>query len=41
MIAALALLVLCRLMGEILVRLARIPVPGPVVGLVPLFYELL
>jgi len=33
MIAAFSLLVLCQLIGEFLVRLARVPVPGPVVGL--------
>jgi putative effector of murein hydrolase LrgA (UPF0299 family) len=40
MIAALALLVLCQLAGEVLVRLAGIPVPGPVVGMVLLFIGL-
>ena len=34
MIAAFSLLVLCQLTGEVLGRLAKVPVPGPVVGLV-------
>lgn len=34
MIAAFALLLLCQLAGEILVRLLDVPVPGPVAGLV-------
>lgn len=33
MIAAFALLFLCQLIGEILVRATGLPVPGPVVGL--------
>jgi holin-like protein len=40
MIAALALLVLCQLAGEVLARLAGIPVPGPVLGMVLLFLGL-
>lgn len=34
MIAAVALLLVCQLAGEVLVRLLSLPLPGPVVGLV-------
>ena len=34
MIAAFSLFVLCQLIGEVLVRLANVPVPGPVIGIV-------
>ena len=37
MIAALTLLLLCQLAGELLARLLGLPVPGPVLGLVMLF----
>jgi len=37
MIAAFSLFVLCQLMGEGLARLANLPIPGPVIGLVLLF----
>ena len=37
MIAAIAGLLACQLVGEILVRALRLPVPGPVVGLGLLF----
>lgn len=37
MLAALTLLLLCQLAGEILVQLFALPVPGPVLGLVLLF----
>lgn len=37
MIAALTLLLLCQLAGELLARLLGLPVPGPVLGLVLLF----
>jgi holin-like protein len=33
-IAAFSLFVLCQLIGEFLARLAALPVPGPVIGLV-------
>jgi holin-like protein len=33
MIASLSLILLCQLIGEALVRALRLPVPGPVVGL--------
>ena len=34
MILAFSLFVLCQLTGEVVVRLANLPVPGPVLGLV-------
>lgn len=37
MIGTLTLLLVCQLVGEVTVRLAALPVPGPVVGLVLLF----
>lgn len=37
MIAAFSLFVLCQLIGEVLARLAHLPIPGPVIGLVLLF----
>ena len=37
MIAALSLLLVCQLAGELLTRLAGLPVPGPVLGMVLLF----
>ena len=33
MIRALALLLVCQLVGEVLTRALRLPVPGPVIGL--------
>lgn len=41
MIPAIALLLICQLAGEALVRLLEIPLPGPVVGLVLLALGLL
>ncbi len=41
MIAALSLILLCQLAGEIFVRWLGVPVPGPVVGLLLLFVILL
>jgi holin-like protein len=41
MLAALATLLVCQLAGEAVVRLATLPVPGPVVGMVLLFAMLL
>jgi putative effector of murein hydrolase LrgA (UPF0299 family) len=41
MLAALAVLLVCQLAGEAAVRLAALPVPGPVVGMVLLFALLL
>lgn len=37
MINGLMWLLLCQVVGEVLVRLAGVPVPGPVVGMVLLF----
>jgi holin-like protein len=34
MILAFSLFVLCQLLGEVTVRLAHVPVPGPVLGLI-------
>jgi holin-like protein len=41
MLAAFAALLVCQLAGEALVRVAVLPVPGPVVGMVLLFALLL
>lgn len=41
MIAALALILVCQLFGEVLADLFGIPIPGPVLGLVILFLGLL
>ncbi len=41
MIAAFATFVLCQLVGEVLVRLIGVPIPGPVLGMVLLFAGLL
>lgn len=37
MIACLTLLLACQLVGEILVKLLHLPVPGPVIGMALLF----
>ncbi len=37
MIASLGLILICQLAGEVLVRALRLPVPGPVIGLMFLF----
>jgi holin-like protein len=37
MIESLTLLLVCQLIGEAIVRLADLPVPGPVIGMVLLF----
>src|SRR5579859_1548707 len=37
MIESLALILLCQLIGEVLVRLLHLPVPGPVIGMGLLF----
>jgi len=37
MIASLALILLCQLTGEVLVRLTHLPIPGPVIGMGLLF----
>lgn len=41
MLAALTLLLLCQLVGEVLVQFFALPVPGPVLGLILLFAGLL
>jgi holin-like protein len=41
MLAALASLLVCQLAGEAVVRVAALPVPGPVVGMVLLFVAML
>jgi holin-like protein len=40
MIESLALILLCQLIGEVLVRLTHLPVPGPVIGMGLLFIGL-
>ncbi len=40
MINALMILLLCQLIGELIVQLARWPIPGPVIGLMLLFVAL-
>ena len=37
MLAALATLLVCQLAGEAIVRVATLPIPGPVVGMILLF----
>ena len=41
MIAGLAVLLVCQLVGELLQTLLRLPVPGPVIGMILLFCGLL
>lgn len=41
MIGYLSVILLCQLIGEILTRLLRLPVPGPVIGMMILFCGLL
>ncbi len=41
MLAYLTLLLVCQLIGEVIARLAGLPVPGPVLGMVILFAGLL
>ena len=40
MIESLALILICQLVGEVLVRLTHLPVPGPVIGMGLLFLGL-
>jgi holin-like protein len=40
-IASLALILVCQLAGEVLVRLTHLPVPGPVIGMGLLFAGLI
>lgn len=37
MLGSLTLILLCQLLGEIVVKLTKLPVPGPVLGMVLLF----
>lgn len=41
MIASLSVILICQLIGEVIVRALRMPVPGPVVGLALLFVVLI
>lgn len=41
MIGTITLILFCQLVGEIIARLAGLPVPGPVIGMVILFVGLL
>jgi holin-like protein len=41
MLAALATLLVCQLLGEVIVRAASLPLPGPVVGMALLFFAML
>ncbi len=41
MLAALAALLVCQLLGEAIVRVSSMPVPGPVLGMVLLFLAML
>lgn len=41
MIASLSVILICQLIGEVMVRALRVPVPGPVVGLALLFVILI
>lgn len=41
MIASLSVILICQLIGEVIVRALRVPVPGPVVGLALLFMVLI
>lgn len=40
MIACLALLLVCQLTGEVIVRMTHLPIPGPVIGMGLLFLGL-
>jgi len=41
MIANLSLILICQLVGEVFVRALRLPLPGPVIGMVILFVILI
>lgn len=41
MIASLSVILICQLIGEVVVRSLRVPVPGPVLGLALLFAALI
>lgn len=40
-LAYFALLLVCQLAGEIIAEIARLPIPGPVIGMMILFFGLL
>lgn len=40
MLASITVLLVCQLMGEVIARLAKLPIPGPVIGMVLLFVAL-
>ena len=40
MLAAITLLLVYQLVGEVIVQLTRLPVPGPVIGMALLFFTL-
>lgn len=37
MLENLTIILLCQLIGEVITRMAKLPVPGPVLGMVILF----
>lgn len=41
MLGSLTIILLCQLIGEIIARITRVPVPGPVIGMVILFCGLI
>ncbi len=41
MVASLTLILICQLLGEAVVRLLRLPLPGPVLGLIFMFAALI
>ncbi len=41
MLGSLTIILLCQLFGEIITRITRLPVPGPVIGMILLFCGLL
>lgn len=41
MLSSITVLLVCQLVGEVIARLAKIPVPGPVVGMLLLFVGLI
>ena len=41
MIACMTLLLACQLAGEVIARLSGLPVPGPVIGMLLLFFGLI
>lgn len=41
MLSSITVLLVCQLVGEVIARLTKIPVPGPVIGMVLLFVGLI